>query len=48
MLLISNMLVNGIISKGESDVVEFKPSFGKTVVDSLCAFAKHRGGMVRP
>jgi ATP-dependent DNA helicase RecG len=46
MLLISNMLVNQIILQGESDVVEFKLTFGKAVVESLCAFANHRGGMV--
>jgi len=34
------------IKKGESDVLEFKTSFGKDVIETLCAFANHRGGTV--
>jgi ATP-dependent DNA helicase RecG len=35
-----------LIAKGESDVLEFKASFGKDVIETLCAFANHRGGTV--
>jgi len=46
MLISSKILVKRIISNGESDVVEFKPSFGKAVIEAICAFANYRGGMV--
>lgn len=34
------------IASGESEEVEFKASFGKEVIETLCAFANHRGGVV--
>jgi ATP-dependent DNA helicase RecG len=37
---------NSILANGESDTVEFKSSFGKAVIEAVCAFANHRGGMV--
>lgn len=38
--------VNRLISAGESDAVEFKLTFNRDVVETLCAFANHRGGKV--
>ena len=40
------MTMQRLIAKGESDVLEFKASFGKDVIETLCAFANHRGGTV--
>ena len=34
------------IEKGESDVLEFKTSFGKDVIETVCAFANHKGGKI--
>lgn len=35
-----------IIQQGEGLNVEFKTSFGKEVVETICAFANHEGGHV--
>jgi len=35
-----------MIAARESDVLEFKASFGKEVIETLCAFANHKGGTV--
>jgi len=35
-----------IIATGESEVVDFKASFGKEAVETLSAFANHKGGML--
>ena len=40
------MDIQRLIAQGESDVLEFKTSFGKDVIETLCAFANHRGGTV--
>jgi predicted HTH transcriptional regulator len=40
------MNIQRLIKQGESDVLEFKVSFGKDVIETLCAFANHRGGTV--
>ena len=40
------MTIQGLIAKGESDVLEFKASFGKDVIETICAFANHKGGTV--
>jgi ATP-dependent DNA helicase RecG len=40
------MTIRQLIAEGESDVFEFKTSFGKDVIETLCAFANHRGGTV--
>jgi predicted HTH transcriptional regulator len=37
------MKVQQLITKGESEVLEFKATFGKDVIETLCAFANHRG-----
>ena len=38
--------IQRLIAKGESDVLEFKSSFGKDVIETICAFANHKGGTV--
>ena len=35
-----------IIQQGESQTVEFKSSFGKAVLETVCAFANSKGGYV--
>ncbi len=35
-----------MIALGESETVDFKASFGKEVIETLCAFANHKGGVV--
>ena len=40
------MTIQQLITKGESEVLEFKASFGKDVIETLCAFANHLGGTV--
>lgn len=35
-----------ILKDGESEKVEFKVSFGKETIESLCAFANSKGGSV--
>lgn len=40
------MTIKQLILGGESDVLEFKLSFGRDVIETLCAFANHRGGTV--
>ena len=40
------MIIQRLIAKGESDVLEFKASFGKDVIETVCAFANHKGGTV--
>jgi ATP-dependent DNA helicase RecG len=35
-----------IIKQGESEVLEFKTSFGKDVIETVVAFANTRGGMI--
>jgi predicted HTH transcriptional regulator len=35
------MKVQRLITEGESEVLEFKASFGKDVVETLCVFANH-------
>ena len=32
------MDIQRLIAKGESDVLEFKASFGKDVIETICAF----------
>ena len=34
-----------MIALGESENLEFKASFGKEVIESLAAFANHKGGV---
>lgn len=40
------MTIQRQVAKGESDVLEFKTSFGGDVRETLWAFANHRGGTV--
>ena len=40
------MNIQRLIAKGESEDLEFKKSFGKDVIETICAFANHRGGTV--
>lgn len=40
------MTLYHLIAHGESEILEFKSSFAKDVVETLCAFANHRGGTV--
>ena len=40
------MTIQRLIAQGESDVLEFKASFGKDVIETICAFANHKGGTV--
>jgi len=35
-----------LIATGESETVEFKASFGKEAIESACAFANHKGGVI--
>lgn len=35
-----------MIASRESEEIEFKASFGKEVIETLCAFANHKGGWV--
>ena len=35
-----------IIRQGENETVEFKTSFGKEVIETICAFANNKGGKV--
>ena len=41
-----NSKIEKLISLGESETLEFKLAFGKDVIETLCAFANHRGGVV--
>ena len=41
-----NQSIIQLISQGESETVEFKSTFGKEVIESLCAFANNIGGAV--
>ncbi len=41
-----DMDIQRLIAKGESNVLEFKASFGKDVIETVCAFANHKGGAV--
>ena len=46
---IDNQMKNNIleiIAAGESEEVEFKISFGKEVIETVCAFANHKGGTI--
>lgn len=38
--------IQNIISKGESETVEFKTSFSKSVIETLVAFANSIGGKI--
>jgi ATP-dependent DNA helicase RecG len=38
--------IRKMIALGESENLEFKASFGKEVIESLAAFANHKGGVV--
>ena len=38
--------ITKILKEGESEKVEFKVSFGKETIESLCAFANSKGGSV--
>ena len=38
--------IPNILTKGESDVIEFKTSFNEDVIESLVAFANTKGGAV--
>jgi ATP-dependent DNA helicase RecG len=38
--------ITEILKEGESEKVEFKVSFGKETIESLCAFANSKGGSV--
>jgi len=38
--------IQEMIALGESEDLEFKASFGKEVIESLAAFANHKGGVV--
>ncbi|MBI4858003.1 MAG: putative DNA binding domain-containing protein [Acetobacterium woodii] len=35
-----------MIASRESEEIKFKASFGKEVIETLCAFANHKGGIV--
>ena len=35
-----------MIALGESEDLEFKASFGNEVIETLCAFTNHKGGVV--
>jgi len=41
-----NQSIIQLISQGESETVEIKSTFGKEVIESLCAFANNIGGAV--
>ena len=41
-----NQSIIQLISQGESETVEIKSTFGKEVIESLCAFANNIGGVV--
>lgn len=38
--------IKTLLAGGETENVEFKSSFGKAVIETLCAFANHEGGKV--
>jgi len=38
--------IENLLVTGETERVEFKSSFGKGVIETLCAFANHKGGLV--
>ena len=38
--------IKHIIKQGESDRLEFKTSFGRETIETLCAFANSKGGTV--
>ena len=38
--------IRKMIDGGESEITDFKTSFGKEVIETLCAFANHKGGVV--
>ncbi|MFH1708457.1 MAG: ATP-binding protein [Planctomycetota bacterium] len=40
------MKVRALLAQRESELLEFKTSFGKDTIESLCAFANHKGGTV--
>lgn len=40
------MNIRKIMDAGESETLEFKTSFSKDVLESLCAFANHKGGSI--
>ena len=42
----NTMNIQRLITKGESEALEFKASFGKDVIETLCVFANHQGGSV--
>jgi len=42
----TNKDLEKLIASGESDQLEFKSSFGKEAVETLCAFANSEGGQV--
>ena len=41
-----NETLRQMIASGESDHLEFKASFGKEAIETLSAFANHKGGVV--
>jgi len=39
-------ILQKMIDSKESEVLEFKVSFGKAVIETICAFANHKGGTI--
>ena len=44
--MVSSNTVSRILRTGESEKVEFKESFGREALETLCAFANTKGGML--
>ncbi len=45
-MTINTASISRLIRKGESQTVEFKQSFGKAAIETICAFANTEGGTV--
>ena len=44
--MVNSNAVSRILRTGESEKVEFKESFGREALETLCAFANTKGGML--
>src|SRR3989338_3225773 len=42
----SNPILSRLIRQGESETLEFKQTFGREVIETVCAFANSHGGAV--
>jgi len=43
---VSLRAIIGLIRKGESETLEFKESFGREAIETVCAFANTKGGVL--